>query len=173
MAAVNVQQQPQPGPQPDFQALSGSLQGTSVEVGRCSSLANQGITVQNAATQLTEQLESAISTLTQTLTQAINGLGDEMRQGMQDLRLSLDDFDYNNRARLQNSAVIRPESILKSLKNTNTHQVVQLPNTARELSTLCVAEVEHYLQQLGQVPVGNAEEKKNQLKEYIGINVGF
>lgn len=92
MAAVNVQQQPQPGPQPDFQALSGSLQGTSVEVGRCSSLANQGITVQNAATQLTEQLESAISTLTQTLTQAINGLGDEMRQGMQDLRLSLDDL---------------------------------------------------------------------------------
>jgi hypothetical protein len=36
-----------------------------------------------------------------------------------------------------------------------------------------VDEVEHYLQQLGQVPVGSAEEKKTQLKEYIGINFGF
>ncbi|KAI1129925.1 hypothetical protein F5Y10DRAFT_290373 [Nemania abortiva] len=125
------------------------------------------ITVQDAVTTLTQTLTQ---TLTEALTEALNVLRDEMRQEIRETRLRIDDVDYNSRARLRNSAITRPEYIVSPLKNLDTHQVVKLPETARELSALRTAEVEHYLQQLGQVPVGSAEEKRTQLTEFIGIN---
>ncbi|KAI8955299.1 hypothetical protein F4801DRAFT_530318 [Xylaria longipes] len=128
----------------------------SIEVGRCSNLANQGMTVQDAVTLLTERIDHAVTTLTAAMNTAVTGLREEMRE----MRLRIDDLDYNNRARLRNSAIVRPELIVNPLKNPDTHQLVELPNTARELTGLRVAEVERYLQELGQVAVGSADEKK-------------
>ncbi|KAI8955295.1 hypothetical protein F4801DRAFT_530299 [Xylaria longipes] len=186
MAAVADQQ-------PDFHALSGYLQGMSIEVDRCSNLvAVREANTVDAIAQLTTNLNDAVTTLTRSFNTAIAGLREEMRGEMAGLREEmrgemaglrgemrqmrawvesrLDDLDYNNRARTLNSMAIKPESILRPLKNTTTHEVVALPQTLKQLNALRVGEVEGFLEALGQVPAGGADEKKTQLKEFIGIS---
>ncbi|RYC63894.1 hypothetical protein CHU98_g2321 [Xylaria longipes] len=197
MAAVADQQ-------PDFHALSGYLQGMSIEVDRCSNLvAVREVNTVDAIAQLTTNLNDAVTTLTRSFNTAIAGLREEIRGEMAGLRgemrgemaglrgemrgemaglrgemrqmrawveSRLDDLDYNNRARTLNSMAIKPESILRPLKNTTTHEVVALPQTLKQLNALRVGEVEGFLEALGQVPAGGADEKKTQLKEFIGIS---
>ncbi|TGJ83295.1 hypothetical protein E0Z10_g5438 [Xylaria hypoxylon] len=143
-----------------------------------------------AVATMTTNLNTAVATMTTNLDTAIANLRQEMqgtfrqeiqgtfRQEMRNMQnsiersidLRLGDLEYNNRARALNSTALRPDSTIRPLKNTTTHQVVDLPQTVRHLNGLRMIDAEHYLEALGQVPVGNAEEKKTQLKDFLGIS---
>ncbi|KAJ8129869.1 hypothetical protein O1611_g3758 [Lasiodiplodia mahajangana] len=92
-----------------------------------------------------------------------------VREAMQDMRASMEDFDYNARARTLNSTANRSEYILHRLRNTTTHKLVDLPQTLGEVKALLVGEVNRYLEALGQTPTGSVEEKKAQLLQFIGV----
>ncbi|KAI1427660.1 hypothetical protein F5Y12DRAFT_736320 [Xylaria sp. FL1777] len=93
-----------------------------------------------------------------------------MHEGMEDMRASMEDFDYNARARTMNSTANRSEYILHRLRNTTTHELVDFPQTLGEVKALLVGEVNRYLEALGQTPTGSAEEKKVQLLQFIGVS---
>ncbi|KAI0550158.1 hypothetical protein F4679DRAFT_573153 [Xylaria curta] len=172
--------------QPDFHALSGYLQGMSIEFSRFSNLAAvREVNAVDDMAQLTTNLNDVVAILTRSIADVRKEVRKEMqtfreemrremREEMQDMRSSmegrLEDVDYNNKARALNSMAIKAECTIRPLKNITTREVVALPQTMKQLNELRVGEVEGDLEALGQVPVGSEEEKKIQLKEFLGIS---
>ncbi|KAI0508913.1 hypothetical protein F5B22DRAFT_380956 [Xylaria bambusicola] len=155
-------------PQPDFHALSGHLQGMAVQVDRCSNLVavHHSTAILDAIAALNNTVNTAVASINTSVAQ----LRTEMQEMGRSLGHRMDDLDFNSRARTSNSGATRAESIIHPLRNTTTHEVVDLPRTVKDLFSLRVPEVEQYLRDLGQVPVGNEDEKKAQLNDYLGIN---
>ncbi|KAI1130816.1 hypothetical protein F5Y10DRAFT_234847 [Nemania abortiva] len=122
---------------------------------------------------LQTEISTAIGSLRDEIQANITGSRYEMqgilREEMQKIERRLEDIDYNSRARAFNCTARRQETIIRPLKNITTHQVVVLPETVGHLMALQTDETERYLEALGQVPAGTAEEKHTQLIEYIGL----
>ncbi|KAI0114039.1 hypothetical protein GGR51DRAFT_556536 [Nemania sp. FL0031] len=101
---------------------------------------------------------------------AINDLCDETRRRIENLRLRIDDIDYNNRARIRNGAIPAGSEVHPyPLVNIDTHQFVWLPDRVEKIKALDDAEVQYYLWELGQIPLNSAENRKTQLEEFLGI----
>ncbi|RWA10943.1 hypothetical protein EKO27_g4169 [Xylaria grammica] len=178
MASVSASANALP-PQPNFDALSRHLQGMSLEVGRCSNLvavreANATVdgftSLQQSIDRLTESFNTAVAGLTTQVANLTTQVAD-IRRDMADMGDSfgrrLDDFDFNNRARVLNSTATRPDGGLLPLRNTTTHELVELPATVAHLNALTGVAIDELLRALGQEPA--ARHKKSQLKAFIGV----
>ncbi|KAI0411463.1 hypothetical protein F5X98DRAFT_380723 [Xylaria grammica] len=173
-------------PQPNFDALSRHLQGMSLEVGRCSNLV--AVREANATVDGFASLQQSIDRLNESFNTAVTGLNTavaglttqvadlttqvaDIRRDMVDMGDSfgrrLDDFDFNNRARVLNSTATRPDGGLLPLRNTTTHELVELPATVAHLNALTGVAIDELLRALGQEPA--ARHKKSQLKAFIGV----
>ncbi|KAJ8130881.1 hypothetical protein O1611_g2750 [Lasiodiplodia mahajangana] len=108
-----------------------------------------------------EELRRSVETLTKSLRATENRLTA--------VQSSIDDCEFNSRARALNSTGSRREAILHPLRNTTTHQVVELPGTLGELYKLQAPALTELLQALGQEP--ERDNEMVQLKKFIGISV--
>ncbi|KAJ8125877.1 hypothetical protein O1611_g7760 [Lasiodiplodia mahajangana] len=108
-------------------------------------------------------LNTSIATINASITTintSIVDLRTEMRDEMQGMQGLVEDLDFNTRARALNSTASRREAIIRPLRNTTTHKVVDLPQTLKEIKALRGAKLEGYLKALGQTPARGAEKKK-------------
>ncbi|KAI1736885.1 hypothetical protein F4680DRAFT_242763 [Xylaria scruposa] len=85
------------------------------------------------------------------------------------LRDTIDDCDFNNRARLWNYSVRSPETEIRQLRNITTHERVDLPKTRKELAKLKVPEVTAILYALRQQPDSRTDHRLDQLRDFIGL----
>ncbi|KAI0549007.1 hypothetical protein F4679DRAFT_596167 [Xylaria curta] len=93
----------------------------------------------------------------------------------------MDDCEFNTRAQISNSRATKRDDLLRPLRNTTTHQVVELPKTLRKLENLEIEQLDEILIELGQQPEygdperGDAElerlERLDQLKRFVGVQV--
>ncbi|KAI1753768.1 hypothetical protein F4782DRAFT_495591 [Xylaria castorea] len=117
-------------------------------------------------------------------------MSDAQAQLVLSTQVRLDSEEYNSKARALNSLVTRSDCILRPLKHTTTHQVVDLPRTLEDFHTppdhlLCVfPPSSQYLILIQSVMSsvasghcvkclmhGLTKEDFIQLKEFIGVGV--
>ncbi|KAI1735973.1 hypothetical protein F4680DRAFT_452425 [Xylaria scruposa] len=106
---------------------------------------------------------------------------EEMQSMQASFRRAMDDYEFNTRAQISNSHAKKRDDILRPLRNTTTHKVVELPKTLRKLENLELEPLDDILLRLGQEPEygdperGDAElertERLDQVKKFIGVGV--
>ncbi|KAI0410753.1 hypothetical protein F5X98DRAFT_381446 [Xylaria grammica] len=111
----------------------------------------------------------AIDALRRDMYRSLAGARQDVDRLRNALERRLESHEHNCRARALNSTAARSDCVIHSLRNTATNEVVYLPSTVQELRHLPIAEVERYLEALGEKPSGDDVEKREALKELIGI----
>ncbi|KAI0857175.1 hypothetical protein F4860DRAFT_370257 [Xylaria cubensis] len=106
----------------------------------------------------------------------INDLKIELNRNIQNegasIRRIVDDLDFNTQARVYNSAAIKVTCALRPLRNTTTHEVIQLPGTVEGSDALLKQEINALLLNLGQElsSADRTEDRLSQLKLFIGMH---
>ncbi|KAI8953963.1 hypothetical protein F4801DRAFT_535031 [Xylaria longipes] len=126
--------------------------------------------IRESETRLRATIQANIQAKTE-LRATIHEAETRLNASIQDVKASLEhaieDCDFNNRARAANTLAFKPETYISPLRNTTTHEVVELPATRGELDALDPNDVTNYLQRLNQELERRGDELK-QLKAYIG-----
>ncbi|KAI0908820.1 hypothetical protein F4823DRAFT_597398 [Ustulina deusta] len=98
--------------------------------------------IENELPQL-QDLRQEMQGMCQNFEQRIEKISEnirDLRRDMQSVQVSIetnfDDMDFNGRARVSNSKVCRAEHVLVPLRNTVTHQEINMPGTLGELNAI-------------------------------------
>ncbi|KAI0855354.1 hypothetical protein F4860DRAFT_496693 [Xylaria cubensis] len=122
-------------------------------------------------TSAKDELNAKIDTVKDELNAKIDTVKDELNAKITSTQSMIDDCDFNNQARVANSTALRLAHYIYPLRNTTTHEVIELPKTKQLLEELEVDEINTILLGLGQQLVEEVHEddRLNQLKRFIGV----
>ncbi|KAI0855988.1 hypothetical protein F4860DRAFT_494685 [Xylaria cubensis] len=172
------------GQQPDFTIVTDSLQAITTEVGYISNMgevhhANMLAQIDQRIIAMAAEIATLTTTMTTnitTLNRTVNNLDANLRRRIQNegasIKQTIQTLDFNTQARVYNSNSKTVTDSLRSLRNTTTQEIIQLPRTVQELNDLRKRDYDELLTQLGQdltLPdtVGN---RQMQLKQFIGMH---
>ncbi|KAI0115542.1 hypothetical protein GGR51DRAFT_503345, partial [Nemania sp. FL0031] len=147
-----------------IRTLTEAIEARATEEELTTALQEQKIEFTTALQAQKNEFTAALRAQKNEFTTALQATKDEMTA-------LISDCDFNNRARIMNSGAFRREVLLYPLKNTTTHEVVQLPKTLGDLRALQEPAAEKILQDLGQDPARRG--KLAQLTQFIGVVNSF